>query len=285
MDTVAIGYPEPAASRAGALDSRRVAARVRPGSGFTLIELLVVIAIIAILAALLLPALAKAKTKAHTVQCASNMRNWGAALVMYAGDNNDCIPYFAESFANWTKEYIFDSLAPYVAKSTGNSNYTQSAVFRWELRKCPGGFVGADPPSGPARTDWNCWIGCNFSSSGNPVYAPFFYHIATSVRAPCKSAVIKKPSEALMFMDTSSYYVYSPGDPNYKFNGDSDGDTIADTLGGYGPYSHGRPTVHSNGANVTTLDGHVERIAFKRLWKIDGSGNVTHPYWYMDGSH
>jgi prepilin-type processing-associated H-X9-DG protein len=245
----------------------------------------VVIAIIAILAALLLPALAKAKAKAHRIQCASNMRNWGTALVMYLGDNGDCIPFFAESFANWDKEYIFDSLAPYVSKSTGNSNYTQSAVYRWDLRKCPGGFIGADPPSGNPRSDWNCWIGCNFTSSGRPAYAPFYYRIASGqVRAPNRAANIKKPSEALTMMDTSFYYVYCPADPNYKFTEDSDGDTIPDSLSGYGPYSRARPTVHSGGANLTLFDGRVERVAFKALWNINAQRNVTHPYWWMDGS-
>jgi prepilin-type N-terminal cleavage/methylation domain-containing protein/prepilin-type processing-associated H-X9-DG protein len=257
-------------------------AAVRAVRAFTLIELLVVIAIIAILAAMLLPALSKAKAKATQTQCASNMRNWAFALTMYQTDCQDCIPFFAVQYNTLTTApYVFEMLAPYVAKNT--TAQANSEVQKAEIRKCPGGSYSA-PPASTAwnMTNWNCWIGVCFGTYATPLNGAFYYQVASdgSLSPALKGSRIRKPADAMMFMDTDGFYVYSP--LLRPFTADCDHDGLVDTDPTYAPYSHGRPTVHNQGANVGLLDGHVERVPFKKLWEVDRRGNVVHSFWYLE---
>ena len=99
--------------------------RKRKGSalGFTLIELLVTIAIIAIVASLLMPALARAKSKVRSVSCLNNERQVILAWFLYIGDFNDALPYnlgadeikrrvAQQQYINWTSSIMSWELDP-----------------------------------------------------------------------------------------------------------------------------------------------------------------------------
>jgi len=113
----------------GLVGGEKPTARRRREGGFSLIELLITIAIIAILSALLLPALSKAKATAHRTVCAANLKHLGYASYMYVGDNNDVVaPYYQISDQKiWVQRVVPD----YIPGTLTFTNSINQALNGW----------------------------------------------------------------------------------------------------------------------------------------------------------
>jgi prepilin-type N-terminal cleavage/methylation domain-containing protein/prepilin-type processing-associated H-X9-DG protein len=263
--------------------------------GFTLIELLVVIAIIAILAAMLLPALSKAKERANCTACLSNLRQWGLALDMYLDDFNQVFPDF--SIANniaagvgargdYDQDNIqWGDLTLFASKGVGNSAWfnalppyvSQNAL--WQYSANPTNFVNG-------RSIFNCPNANFLPAEVDPLTrVAFSYGInfkGTNGLVPASS-----PFKATVVLHSSAFVFFSDVRANSGEIPFFGANPLNDLGAPRGSLNH-LSSRHAVGANLTFLDGHAAYfkytyMAYQKGTKIGDPGN-SDVNWSYDGT-